>query len=123
MNTQIADPYPPSLADLDPEPITANPDAVTNRLITAINRLATAIEQDALSRLHPVGNAPQPAQNVPQAFAPLPPVQVVSDKPSCPYHGNQKVAPSTNGKGGFYCQSKASLGQPANPKGYCTWHS
>jgi len=122
--TAIQDPYPETLDDVpfNPPLLSVTTDTA---LVAAINRLATAIEQDTLARLHPVGS--QPAQNAPQraptALAPLPPVQVVADKPACPYHGIEKVAPSTNGRGGFYCQSKAAPGQPANPKGYCTWHT
>ena len=114
----MIDPYPAELMDTDLTP-TAEPDP----LVRAINRLAQAIEQQVLASLD---NRPQPAQNAPQAptgLAPLPPVQIIAAKPSCPYHGPDKVAASTNGQGGFYCQSKASPGQPSNPKGYCTWHT
>jgi hypothetical protein len=120
--TAIRDPYPESLID-DIEPVALEP---ADPLVRAINRLAQAVEQNTLAIL----DRPQPVQNAPQAppvqrpaLAPLPAVQVVSERPACTWHGSEKVAPSTNGKGGFYCQAKAQPGQPSNPKGYCTWHS
>lgn len=131
--TAIQDPYP---ADLDDIPF--NPPGtllgVTSdtALVAAVNRLAQAVEQNTLALLDNAvaasSRAHQPAQNAPQtapaAFAPLPPVQVVAGKPACPYHGIEKVAPSTNGRGGFYCQAKPGIGQPnTNPKGYCIWHT
>ena len=117
----IADPYPEDItSDLVP---LGEPDP----LVRAVNRLAAALEQNTLAILdqRPKVQAPvQFGQQLAQtALAPLPPVQVVQNRPSCPFHGPDKVASSTNGKGGFYCQAKAQPGQPSNPKGYCTWHS
>jgi hypothetical protein len=109
----ISDPYPAKLAD----DLEAAPLAPADPLIRAINRLAQAIEQDTLARLHPV--ASQPVQNVPQglpAFTPLPPVQTVAQKPPCPVHGIEKVAPSTKFPG-FYCTAKDA----SKPRGFCDW--
>lgn len=127
----INDPYPETLDDVPFAPPTpaqslgasiAGEDALTR----AVNRLAQAVEQNTLALLDNAvaasSRAHQPVQNAPQGLAPLPPVQVVANKPACPLHGVDKVAPSRNGPG-FYCQSKAAPGQPANPKGYCTWHT
>lgn len=131
--TAIQDPYP---ADLDDIPF--NPPGTLlgvtsdNALVAAVNRLAQAVEQNTLALLDNAvaasSRAHQPVQNAPQGLAPLPPVvapvQVVAGRPPCPYHGIERVAPSTNGKGGFYCQAKPGIGQPnTNPKGYCTWHT
>ena len=83
----MIDPYPAELMDTDLTP-TAEPDP----LVRAINRLAQAIEQQVLATLD---NRPQPLQNAPQAptgLAPLPPVQIVAAKPSCPYHGPDKAS-------------------------------
>lgn len=113
----IADPYPQDLAALDELPAESTVVSDTDRLVRAVNRLAQAVEQNTLAILHP---ASQGAVARP-ALAPLPPVQNVGQKPQCPFHGIDKVAPST--KGGFYCQAKAAPGQPSNPKGYCTWHT
>lgn len=118
----MIDPYPQDLDEID-APINVNQEAVLNRAITAMNRLAQAIEQNTLAILDRPQSDPTPAYNPPPALAALPPVQTVANTPACPYHGTAKVRPSTNGKGGFYCASTASPGQPANPKGYCTWHT
>lgn len=113
----MIDPYPPELLDTELGVVEPDP------LVRAINRLAQAVEQNTLALLD---NRPQPFQNATQqrpALTRLPAVQTVASTPPCTYHGTEKVRPSTNGKGGFYCASLASPGQPANAKGYCTWHS
>ena len=123
--TAERDPYPETLDDIpfneDPKRFVneATPNAVTTGrdYLMALNRIATALER--LSGFQPAQNAPQPAR---PALAPLPAVQTVANRPACPLHGVDKVASSKQGPG-FYCQAKALPGQPANPKGYCTWHS
>lgn len=104
-----ADPYPTNL--IDEEEIAPEPD-YQRQILVALNRIAIALERGS-----------QPVQNAPGRLAALPPIQTAGQRPVCPLHGPDKVAASTNGKGGFYCQAKAGPGQPANPKGYCTWHS
>lgn len=113
----IVDPYPQDLASLDEAESVVVSD--TDRLIRAVNRLAQAVEQNTLAIIHP---APQATVSRP-ALTQLPPVQLVADKPACPFHGPDKVRTSTNGKGGFYCSALAQPGQPSNAKGYCTWHT
>lgn len=114
-----ADPYPNTLAEIDDEALGfAAPDPI----VVALNRIAVAIEHNTQALL---GQRPQPVQNAPQRpanLAALPPVQVVTDKPVCPFHGSEKVRPSTKGQGGFYCSGQGGSG-PLNTRGYCTWHS
>ena len=47
-----------------------------------------------------------------------PPVQNAGNAPYCPTHPRY---PMRAGKGGWYCSAKASAGQPANSKGYCSY--
>jgi len=118
----MIDPYPEEL-------LAEIPKDSGDPLVNAITRLAQAVEANtaALTRQNAPGAAlpayvPTSATNPP--LAPLPPVQTVQARPACPFHGIEKVAPSTNGKGGFYCQAKPGIGMPnTNPKGYCTWHT
>jgi hypothetical protein len=129
--TAIRDPYPKSLDDIPftPTENTLEP-LVPDGQVKALNRIGLALEQLTVLLADRLQNAPQaptggfvaPASSV-APLAALPPVQTVQAKPPCPFHGPDKVAVSTNGKGGFYCQAKAGPGQPSNPKGYCTWHS
>jgi len=131
MTQQARDPYPESLDDIPfaPEPFgsalppheppkefgTAPTSGIGGQYLAALNRIATALER--LSGLQPAQNAlQQPRANL----TPLPPVQTVSDRPACPYHGADKVAPSKKGPG-FYCQAQG--GPQANARGYCGWHS
>ena len=111
------DPYPQNLADVDEAELGFAPASPAQstllRAVTALERIAAALE-----------NRPQPVQNAPRPnLTPLPPIggNAVEQRPSCPFHGSEKVRASTNGKGGFYCSAKG--GPNPNPKGYCTWHS
>lgn len=113
------DPYPSDLAPVGEFTPVNGPTAIVatfeDQVIRVLNRIANALEH----------GAPQPVQNVPQArpnLQPLPPVTQVDQKPPCPFHGFDKVRPSTNGAGGFFCSAKGGNG-PTNAKGYCTWHS
>jgi len=118
----MIDPYPSEL-------LAEIPKDAGDPLVNAITRLAQAVEANtaALTRQ----NAPGPVAAsyvapvaTPATLTPLPPVQTVAARPACPFHGIEKVAPSTNGKGGFYCQAKPGIGMPnTNAKGYCTWHT
>lgn len=104
------DPYPQNLESVDggySAPVQAP--SFEGELLRVLNRIANALERGS-----------QPVQNAPQRpLQALPPIQ--TQRPACPYHGIDKVAPSTNGKGGFYCQAKG--GPDVNAKGYCRWHS
>ena len=110
------DPYPADLAELDDLPANASVVTDMDRLVRALNRIAVALEGR-----QPVQSAPQRPVAPLQA---LPPVQAVEpvQKPPCPYHGLDKVRTSSKGPG-FFCSAKAMQGQPANDRGYCTWHS
>ena len=111
------DPYPESLDDVPfaPPREGIDPQSFEGEVLRVLNRIAVALEGRTVT-----------AQNAPQqprpALTPLPAVQTVENRPACPYHGVDKVRTSTQGPG-FFCSAKAMQGQPANPKGYCTWHS
>lgn len=111
--TAQRDPYPAELSPVDFNPPQAAP-TFEAELLRVLNRIATALEHGA------PGNVTITA---PRPLAPLPPVTTVAQKPACPFHGYDKVQVSTKGSGGFYCSAKAAQGQPANARGYCTWHS
>ena len=94
----IADPYPPSLAELDELPGTAEVVTADDRQVRALNRIALALEQ--LTVL--IADRTQPVQNAPGAalLAALPPIQGVRPQPAqtadvCPIHGTPwKVVPA-----------------------------
>jgi hypothetical protein len=109
--TAIRDPYPETLEDVEFSPPTL---PAIDPQVVALNRIATALEQLTLAVLDRP-QVPQAATARP-ALAPLPPVQVVADKPSCTKHGPDKVAPS-NKFAGFYCTAK----DPQGPRGFCGW--
>ena len=92
--TALADPYPPSLEEVD-APINPSREAQKNREIATLNRIAQALEQIALAILD---NGSQPVQNAPgAALAALPPVQTAAPQAGgvCPIHATPwKVVPA-----------------------------